>query len=451
MVIPKTVIYPENFEAKIGFSTIREQVVALCTMQHARELLASEAFTNVAREVERRHALAEEMRQILLTEREAPTEEFYDIAEIVEKTKVEGTFLEVAEVVQLGRARQNTEIRLLQLTDTQIIDATQCRTEDRLRPEAKAACKRENIEIQCYSHIRSLVAQSNPDLIFISGDVIYGEFDDSGEIQKEFIDFMDNLQIPWTLVFGNHDNETVIGVEKQCELYVQSKYCLFRRGNVSGNSNFTIGIACGGELKRVLYMLDSNGCKKSSEPSVINKPGIFPDQLEEMRKKASCLKLATGKTVPGFMVFHIPVDCFEEAQIAKGYCKENDVSDYIIGVNVAKADDDFGFKLEPAKHLKYYISTDKEFKETLKHCGIDGVFVGHFHKIATCITYDSIKWVHGLKTGQYDFHAPGQLGGTLITLTGGLSNDFKVQHIPSLVPHGGIPKGSRSYQGFFVE
>ena len=104
MVLPRTVIYPENFETKIGFSTIREQVVALCTMQHARDMLANEGFTNVLREVERRHNLAEEMRQVLLTEREAPTEEFYDIAEIVEKAKVEGTFLEVAEVVQLGRA-----------------------------------------------------------------------------------------------------------------------------------------------------------------------------------------------------------------------------------------------------------------------------------------------------------------------------------------------------------
>ena len=88
----KTVIYPSNFETKIGFNLIREQCVALCTMQHARELLQSEGFSNVRAEIERRQALAEEMRQILLSEREAPTEEFYDIAEIVEKAKVEGTF-----------------------------------------------------------------------------------------------------------------------------------------------------------------------------------------------------------------------------------------------------------------------------------------------------------------------------------------------------------------------
>ena len=104
MVIPKSVIYPSNFEDKIGFSAIREQVVALCTMQHARELLAGEAFATTEKEISRRHNLAEEMRQILLTERNAPTEEFYDIADIVEKAKVEGTFLEVQEVVQLGRA-----------------------------------------------------------------------------------------------------------------------------------------------------------------------------------------------------------------------------------------------------------------------------------------------------------------------------------------------------------
>ena len=73
-------------------------------MQHARELLGEEGFTANENEIKHRHALTEEMRQILLSEREAPTEEFYDIAEIVEKAKVEGTFLEVSEVVQLGKA-----------------------------------------------------------------------------------------------------------------------------------------------------------------------------------------------------------------------------------------------------------------------------------------------------------------------------------------------------------
>ncbi len=73
-------------------------------MQHARELLANEGFATREKDIAYRHALVEEMRQILLSEREAPTDEFYDIDEIVDKAKVEGTFLEVSEVVQLGKA-----------------------------------------------------------------------------------------------------------------------------------------------------------------------------------------------------------------------------------------------------------------------------------------------------------------------------------------------------------
>jgi len=85
-------------------------------------MLEGEGFTAVHKEVERRQSLAEEMRQILLTEREAPKEEFYDIAEIIEKAKVEGTFLEVAEIVTLGRALISTGdfVQFLHRSDTSL-------------------------------------------------------------------------------------------------------------------------------------------------------------------------------------------------------------------------------------------------------------------------------------------------------------------------------------------
>ncbi len=73
-------------------------------MQHARNLLCAEGFSHAAKEVEFRQSLTEEMRTILLSEREAPKEEFYDIAEIIDKAGVEGSFLEIAEVVTLGKA-----------------------------------------------------------------------------------------------------------------------------------------------------------------------------------------------------------------------------------------------------------------------------------------------------------------------------------------------------------
>ncbi|MBQ4159593.1 MAG: hypothetical protein IJD83_01545, partial [Clostridia bacterium] len=69
-------------------------------------------------------------------------------------------------------------------------------------------------------------------------------------------------------------------------------------------------------------------------------------------------------------------------------------------------------------------------------------------RINTCITYKNIRWVFGLKTGQYDSHLPGQLGGTLVRL----DNDrFEVSHVPALVNYAPFPSGSKTYADFFTK
>ena len=89
-----------------------------------------------------------------------------------------------------------------------------------------------------------------------------------------------------------------------------------------------------------------------------------------------------------------------------------------------------------------------QMSDFLKENGIDGVFVGHDHSNCTCISYDGIKWVFGLKTGQYDYHIAGSLGGTLITLDG---DKFAVRHVPSLVKLGRYPTGGAMFNDFFVD
>ena len=72
---------------------------------------------------------------------------------------------------------------------------------------------------------------------------------------------MDSYQIPWAPIFGNHDNESAMGVEWQCEQLMNSEYCLFnRRHSIGGNGNYSIGLSKDGELQRVVYMMDSNFC-----------------------------------------------------------------------------------------------------------------------------------------------------------------------------------------------
>ena len=47
-------IYPANFEQKVGFDRLREQVAALCTIRGGRERLCAEQFSTSQADVERR-------------------------------------------------------------------------------------------------------------------------------------------------------------------------------------------------------------------------------------------------------------------------------------------------------------------------------------------------------------------------------------------------------------
>ncbi|MCI7139661.1 Smr/MutS family protein [Alistipes sp.] len=97
-------IYPATFEQKIGFDRLREQVAALCSMRAARERLAAEGFSTSAREIEQRQILSDEMRLLLEMERDFPGGDYPDIDFLAAKLRVEGSFLDVEEVMTLHGA-----------------------------------------------------------------------------------------------------------------------------------------------------------------------------------------------------------------------------------------------------------------------------------------------------------------------------------------------------------
>ena len=97
-------IYPANFEQRIGFDRIREQVMSLCSMQSAREVIASEGFSTSMREIEERLKLADQMRVVISMEHGADIGEQEDIAAIVEKIAVEGSYITEEEAAILLRS-----------------------------------------------------------------------------------------------------------------------------------------------------------------------------------------------------------------------------------------------------------------------------------------------------------------------------------------------------------
>ena len=345
-------------------------------------------------------------------------------------------------VLRFKEERGARDIRVLQLTDMQVIDAAQRRTPERLRPDEVAAWDSANFDAQCGNHIRSLIAQTRPDLIILTGDLVYGSFDDAGTTFLWFCRLMDSFGIPWAPVFGNHDNESRMGVAWQCEQLEAARYCLFKRGAVSGNGNYTVGLASGDRLFRVIHMLDSNGCRDGSDPAILREGGLYPDQLAMVSANSEKIRAAQGRAVPAFMGFHFPVDIFREAERAKYPMAEDTL--YTIGADVPAQDGDFGFSARGYRTIR----TGEGFVELLRAAGVDGVFVGHVHTCCSSISYRGIAWTFGLKTGQYDYHLPYSLGGTLITLNG---EEFCIRHVPSLVRCEQFPGGASFFGGLFAD
>ena len=325
--------------------------------------------------------------------------------------------------VQKGR-----DFTLLQITDMQIIDAAQRRYPERLSEGEQRIWATDRTEECFYGPLRALVQKVRPDLIFVTGDIVYGSFDDSGARLDEFVQKMGELGIPWAPVFGNHDNETAIGVAETCRRYETAKSCLFRRGSVTGNSNYTVGLVEDGELCRVLYMMDSNGCGGAyeGETSVKRSIGFGEDQAEWVRATAEAIRRETGKTVPAFAAFHIPTEDFCDALVAGGYQAEEKIGEpgnFEIGKDLpAASEGDMGYKNERMPRNACH----PPMRAVWDEAGVDGVFVGHFHKNATSILHRGIRYSYGVKTGLYDYHQ--KTGGSVITLDGKDRKKFTVRH-----------------------
>ena len=291
---------------------------------------------------------------------------------------------------------------VLQLSDTQIIDAGQTRPgRDGVYKDLWAT---DQIEERCYDYLTEVITATNPDFIIITGDVIYGEFDDAGTALTSFINFMDSFQIPWSPVFGNHDNESKKGVDWQCQQFENSPYCLFEQKELSGNGNYSVGIAQGGELIRVFYMMDTNACGNASEESKANGhtlpnfAGFKPDQIAWYTEEIELLKQYAPDVKISF-AYHIQQAVFGEAYAKYGFNQNEKMQNINLDTMEGVADTDFGYI---GRQMKGPWDTSKTVYNAMKNMGVDSIFVGHEHCNNVSVVYDGIRFTYGLKSSEYD-------------------------------------------------
>ena len=317
-----------------------------------------------------------------------------------------------------------TELRLLQLTDMQIIDLTATRNPTRDR-QIKGAYFKEGVssmDERCFSYVEELIERARPDLILMTGDNVYGEFDDKGSMLRLLCERMERFGVYWAPVFGNHDNESRIGVREQLRIMSSYEHCLIYDNGVTGHSNYNVLIKNNGKDVLSVFMLDSNGCKNVGNPwapeegvtpdnvdydLLEHKQGIYPDQIEWFKKRARSITEDNGKAVSSILCFHIPSMLFDKAFSEKyGYVYKKDF--------VADADGDMGRIVEHGCHAG--VDDDLSLHKAAKEAGALAYLVGHEHNNNACIKYDGVYLNYGVKTGVCTYYKDDSIGGTLIKI-----------------------------------
>lgn len=293
---------------------------------------------------------------------------------------------------------------VLQLSDTQILDAGQQRTAQRLSSVEQAYWATDLVEERCYDYLEEIIRKTHPDLILITGDVVYGEFDDSGRALESLVEFMESFGIPWAPVFGNHDNESKKGVDWQCEQFENAENCLFMQRELTGNGNYTVGIVQGEELKRVFFMMDSNGCGGVSEESLenghtVSSIGFGRDQMVWYTEVAEQIIELSPDTKFTF-AFHIQPSAFADAYEKYGFENNNTEKNPInIDMLSEKAEGDFGYL---GADMKSPWDDQYIVWNSFKELGVDSVLVGHEHFNSASVVYDGIRCQYGQKSSTYD-------------------------------------------------
>ena len=99
-----SMIYPENFEIKVGFDRIRKLLAENCLSPMGVELIDSISFLTDPEAISFKLSATYEFQTLLQFESYFPSENFFEISGSLKKIKVAGSFPEVHEVFDLKRS-----------------------------------------------------------------------------------------------------------------------------------------------------------------------------------------------------------------------------------------------------------------------------------------------------------------------------------------------------------
>lgn len=251
--------------------------------------------------------------------------------------------------------------------------------------------------------VKTVIEKSKPHLIALTGDWS-SQRKDTLRYSKEVFDLIDNFDIPWAPVFGNHDMEGDLSRYDYAELFETYKNCLFKVGytNIGGVGNYIINIMAGSEEEYLgsVFMLDSNTSTRLNIQKYI---GLSKGQVDWYKWAVEGLTKhfsSSGSTIKSVMYMHVPLNEYTKTK------SEN----LILGQNDEKC-------CVPENNSGM-------FDAILSLGSTKSVFCGHDHMNNAVYDYNGVLLGYGVQSGWCKNYAEESLkGGTLLRI----NKDFDIQ------------------------
>lgn len=266
--------------------------------------------------------------------------------------------------------------------------------------------------------VETLIQRVSPDLITLSGDLSYaGDF----ESYKNFADYFDSFEIPWTCCFGNHDNQDGDKpVQIVIDEYMEHKYFVFEKCDLSlGNSNFVILIEKNGKSAEGVILMDTHDrvpyktddCGKNLAWGKLTKEQLswYNDRVCEL-KEVGC--------DDSLLITHIPINAY---LLAARAAFKNPTPDKSVKLNDTYSPDlwnsgyenSYGVLHEP---ISAYPEDEGAFDLICCLGSTKNIICGHNHINNWVVNYKGVRFIFGTKTGNGSYWEPEINGGTVIAV-----------------------------------
>lgn len=245
------------------------------------------------------------------------------------------------------------------------------------------------------------------DFIAITGDLFTVA---SKTTVKKMINFFNSYKIPWTCMFGNHDEQCYFNVDWLTDqLNNAGKYCYFKDiqdDDVFGNCNFAINVTKDGNVFEQFIVMDSN--RYCYNPQYMGYDYFKEDQIAWYKRLMKYNKEQTGDVVPSMMFYHIPLPEINDAWDKRNSGEPG--SEYITG---EKNED-----CCPPKYNSGFFKVIKDQGST------HAMFFGHDHVNNFIVKYQGIVFAYGIKSTERIYYEDTMMGGRVITL----KNDHSLEY-----------------------